>query len=153
LYRLRTRLAQPWRVRGDRNVRHEDKAMDRIEEQQHNQERTANDERKGAHQGGRMRQGEQEEERRRPVDVARLREVGRNLGAQLEEQARKRPYVVLGAAAGMGFIAGSLFGSRLGQAAIAAGMGYVAKNLLEGDVGVERLRENLERLAHERTKG
>jgi hypothetical protein len=32
-------------------------------------------------------------------------------------------------------------------------MGYVVKNVLDGDIGVERLQENLERLAQERTKG
>jgi hypothetical protein len=86
------------------------------------------------------------------VDHARNREVGRNLGAQLGAQARKRPYVMLGAAAGIGFVAGSLFGSRLGQIAIAAGIGYVAKNMLEGEMDLESLRQNIERLAQERGK-
>jgi ElaB/YqjD/DUF883 family membrane-anchored ribosome-binding protein len=87
------------------------------------------------------------------MDMARLREAGRNLGAQLEEQIHRRPYMVIGAAAGVGFVAGSLFGSRLGQLLLAAGMGYVAKNVLEGEIGMDRIQEGIERLAHERTKG
>lgn len=85
------------------------------------------------------------------LDVARLREVGKNLGAQIEEQVQKRPYVVIGAAAGVGFVAGSLFGSRLGQMLLAAGLGYVAKNLLSGDIDVERLQEKLEEISGERS--
>jgi hypothetical protein len=84
------------------------------------------------------------------LEMARLRAAGKNLGAQLEEHVHKRPYVVIGAAAGLGFVAGSLFGSRLGQVLLAAGLGYLAKNVFEGDVGMERIREGLERLAQER---
>ena len=63
------------------------------------------------------------------TEIARLREVGRNLGGQIDEQVRKRPYVGLGAAAGVGFVAGSLLGSRLGQVLLAAGIGYAAKRV------------------------
>ena len=35
------------------------------------------------------------------VDVDRWREVGRNLSTQVEEQIEKRPYMVIGAAAGL----------------------------------------------------
>jgi len=97
----------------------------------------------------RTRQQRQE----RGLDVARLREVGRNLGEQIEEQVQKRPYVVIGAAAGIGFVAGSLFGSRLGQMLLAAGLGYVAKNLIAGEIDVERLKEKLEELSGERSTG
>jgi ElaB/YqjD/DUF883 family membrane-anchored ribosome-binding protein len=86
------------------------------------------------------------------MDMARLREAGRNLGTQLEEQIHKRPYMVIGAAAGVGFVAGSLLGSRLGQLVLAASIGYVAKNVLEGDIGMDRIQEGIERLAHERAK-
>lgn len=102
-------------------------------------------------QGTRIGERERLEEERR-IEMARLREVGRNLGAQIEEQVQKRPYVVIGAAAGIGFVAGSLFGSRLGQVLLAAGLGYVAKNVLSGDIGVERIQEGIEKLAHERAK-
>jgi len=85
------------------------------------------------------------------LDTERLRAVGRNLGAQLEEQARKRPYVVIGAAAGVGFVLGSLFGSRLGQMLLAVGVGYVAKNVLEGDIGFERIQEGIEKMSGERS--
>lgn len=101
-------------------------------------------------EGRRARIGERVRREGEGVDVARLREVGRNLGAQIEEQVNKRPYVVIGAAAGVGFVAGSLFGSRLGQVLLAAGLGYLAKNVLNGDIGVERIQEGLEKLAHER---
>jgi ElaB/YqjD/DUF883 family membrane-anchored ribosome-binding protein len=88
------------------------------------------------------------------IELARLREAGKNVGAQIEEQVQKRPHVVIGAAAGLGFVAGSLFGSRLGQVLLAAGLGYVARNFVEGG-DIDRLREGLERLAREpeRSKG
>jgi hypothetical protein len=94
----------------------------------------------------------QDQTERRGLDVARMREAGRNLAAQIEQQAVKRPFVVIGAAAGVGFVAGSLFGSRLGQVLLAAAGGYVAKNLLEGEIGLKRLQDNLEKLAQERTR-
>jgi hypothetical protein len=84
------------------------------------------------------------------IDIGRLREVGRNLASQLEQHTRKRPYVLLGAATGLGFVAGSVFGSRLGQVVLAAALGYAARNLVEGDIRVDRLGENLEKLAHDR---
>ncbi len=87
------------------------------------------------------------------IDMARLRDAGKNLGVQLEEQARKRPYVVIGAAAGLGFVAGSLFGSRLGQLLLAAGIGYMAKDVFDGEIGMDRIQEGIERLAHEGSRG
>ena len=85
----------------------------------------------------------------RALDPARLAELGRRLGAQIGEQARLRPYAVLSAAAGIGFVAGSLLGSRLGQIALAAGVGYVAKNLIEGELGLELFHQALEKLTPE----
>ncbi|HEX8793430.1 MAG TPA: DUF883 C-terminal domain-containing protein [Polyangiaceae bacterium] len=104
-------------------------------------------------EGSRTQQsrGNREQGDEHGIDVARLREVGKNLGAQIEEQVQKRPYVVIGAAAGIGFVAGSLFGSRLGQMLLAAGLGYVAKNLVGGDIDVERLQEKLEEISGERS--
>ena len=93
----------------------------------------------------------QEQHEEHGIDVARLREVGKNLGSQIEEQVQKRPYVVIGAAAGIGFVAGSLFGSRLGQMLLAAGLGYVAKNLVGGDIDVDRLQEKLEEISGDRS--
>jgi ElaB/YqjD/DUF883 family membrane-anchored ribosome-binding protein len=86
---------------------------------------------------------------RRPLEMDRLREVGRNLGGQIDEQVRKRPYVVLGAAAGFGFVAGSVLGSRLGQVLLAAGLGYAAKRVLGGDFGIERIQAEIEKLTGE----
>jgi hypothetical protein len=86
---------------------------------------------------------------RRPLEMDRLREVGRNLGGQIDEQVRKRPYMVLGAAAGFGFVAGSFLGSRLGQVLLAAGLGYAAKRVLGGDFGIERIQAEIEKLTGE----
>lgn len=88
-----------------------------------------------------------------PLEVDRLREVGRNLAGQLEEQVRKRPYVVIGAAAGFGFMAGSLLGSRLGQVMLAAGLGYAAKRVLGDDFGIERIQAEIEKLTGEAERG
>jgi hypothetical protein len=85
----------------------------------------------------------------RALDPARLAELGRHIGAQIGEQARLRPYAVLSAAAGIGFVAGSLLGSRLGQIAMAAGVGYMAKNFIEGELGLELFQRALEKLAPE----
>ena len=90
------------------------------------------------------------DEQRRRVQFERLRDAGRNLGVQLEEQVHKRPYVVLGAAAGAGLVAGSLFGRRLGQVLLAAGVGYVARNVVGGGFDIDRIQAGLERLAGER---
>jgi ElaB/YqjD/DUF883 family membrane-anchored ribosome-binding protein len=87
------------------------------------------------------------------IRLDRLREVGRNLGGQLDEQVHKRPYAVLGAALGVGFAAGSVLGSRLGQVLLAAGLGYVAKHFLGPDFGIERIQATLERLAAEAERG
>jgi hypothetical protein len=86
---------------------------------------------------------------RLPIEFDRLREVGRNLGGQLDEQVRKRPYAVLGAAAGFGFVAGSILGSRLGQVLLAAGVGYAAKRLLGGEFDLDHIQAGLERLTSE----
>ncbi len=77
------------------------------------------------------------------LEAARLLEASRNLGEQVAEQAGKRPYVVIGAAAGVGFVAGSLFGSRLGQMLLMAGLGYVAKTVLGSEIGVDRIQAGI----------
>ncbi len=85
----------------------------------------------------------------RAIEMDRLRDVGRNLSEQIDEQVHKRPYVALGAAAGIGFVAGSILGSRLGQVLLAAGVGYAAKQLLGGEFGLDRLKAGLEELTGE----
>ncbi|MDP9150344.1 MAG: hypothetical protein M3O36_10440 [Myxococcota bacterium] len=124
------------------------------DEQQQQENHSQREERKVARRAERERsaQGVHAEDRepRGTTEIAKLKEVGRNLGSQLEEQTRKRPYVVVGAAAGLGFVAGSIFGSRLGQLILAAGLGYAAKNVFGGDL----LEEGMGKIAHEqRTKG
>ncbi len=85
--------------------------------------------------------------RRRKIEMARLREVGKNLSEQIDEQVRKRPYVMVGAAAGIGFVAGSFLGSRLGQMLIATAIGFAAKSALEGELSPEMLRARLEKFS------
>ena len=74
------------------------------------------------------------------------------MATQLAEQVEKRPYVAIGAAAGVGFVVGSSVGSRMGQMLLAAAIGYAVKNVIEGDVGVEQIQERIETLTGERTK-
>jgi ElaB/YqjD/DUF883 family membrane-anchored ribosome-binding protein len=119
-----------------------------IDEQQSASEEEAT-RRRGRRRAGIEGAGGDGEGEPRMLDMARLREVGRNLGAQVEEQVHTRPYVIIGAAAGIGFVAGSLFGSRLGQLLLACGLGYLAKNILDGEIGVERLEQGLEKLTGE----
>ena len=90
------------------------------------------------------------------MSLDKIRDVGKNLGEQLETQMKERPYVVLGAVAGVGFVAGSLLGSRLGQVAIALAGGYVVRNMIRGGGGgdVQRLvKEGIDKLTQERASG
>lgn len=113
---------------------------------------TAPHESSSGRSGGRRRRASDDTERRK-LEIARLREVTRNLATQIGEQVGKRPYVVIGAAAGVGFVAGSLFGSRLGQVLLAVGLGYALKNALAGELGVERIQAGLEKLTGEAGTG
>jgi hypothetical protein len=127
-------------------------AMNRTDADERSKQPTGQVERTST--GGEPRQrGEAQESARAKLEMDRLRAAGKNLGTQLEEQVRKRPYVVIGAAVGVGFVAGSLLGSRLGQLIIAAGIGYMARETLEGGPGMERIREGIEQLTGERAQG
>lgn len=91
-----------------------------------------------------------------PLSMDKIRDVGKNLGEQLETQIKDRPYVVLGAVAGVGFVAGSLLGSRLGQIAIALAGGYLVRNMIRGGGGgdVQRfVKEGIDKLTQERSSG
>ncbi len=101
---------------------------------------------------GRAADDDRDAEQRRRVRVARLREAGRNLGAQIDEQIHKRPYAVVGAAAGIGLLAGSIFGTRIGQVLLAAGVGYAAKNIIGGNISIERIQAGIEKLARDEDK-
>ena len=107
------------------------------------------DERKGGWTRSEVGDEGERDEGQPGIDLARLREAGLHARRQFEEQLRKRPYVVLGASAGVGFVVGSVLGSRLGQLIVAAGVGYFAKSVLERDV-VDRLLHEIEKLANER---
>jgi len=80
-------------------------------------------------------------ERRRRI--RELAEVARNLGSQLDEQVHKRPYVLVGSAAVLGFVAGSLLGSRFGQLVLAVSLGYVARNVLGGEIDASSIQANV----------
>jgi hypothetical protein len=130
-------------------------AMNRTDVQERSQQPTGQEQRTstGGETATATGQGSRSREAGRRLEMERLRAAGKNLGTQLEEQLRKRPYVIIGAAAGAGFIAGSLLGSRLGQLLIAAGIGYAAREALEGGTGVDRIREGIEQLTGERSQG
>lgn len=81
--------------------------------------------------------------------IRELAEVARNLGSQIDEQVHKRPYVVLGSTAALGFVAGSLLGSRFGQLVLAVGLGYVARNVLGGEIDVSSIGAGVGKLAGE----
>ncbi len=85
------------------------------------------------------------------LHIGRLGEVARNLGAQLDEQVHKRPYVVLGTTAALGFVAGSVLGSRFGQLVLAVGLGYVVRNVLGGEIDLGALSAEAEKLGSEAT--
>src|SRR5437762_7718190 len=55
------------------------------------------------------------------VDLRKYLDEAKSLGQRLETQMSSRPYVALGAVAGVSFLAGSLLGSRIGQLAVAIG--------------------------------
>jgi hypothetical protein len=74
-------------------------------------------------------------------------EAGRKLAAELEKHLRERPFVVLGAVAAVGFVAGSLFGSRLGQVLAAAAGGYALREALRVGMDMNGIRAGLDRLA------
>jgi hypothetical protein len=65
------------------------------------------------------------------VDIKKYLDDAKSMGKNLESQMTTRPYVVLGAVAGVSFVAGSLLGSRLGQLAVAIGIGYAATHFLQ----------------------
>lgn len=72
------------------------------------------------------------------VDIKKYLDDAKSMGKNLESQMSTRPYVVLGAVAGVSFVAGSLLGSRIGQLAVAIGIGYAATHFLQ-DTDVKSL--------------
>ncbi len=101
----------------------------------------------GVHRSESARSADPRVPRRRKIDIARALEIGRNLGVQIEDQAKKRPFVIVGAAIGVGFVGGSLLGSRLGQMVLAAAIGYGLRNAVGGPT--DPIRTGLGRLAGE----
>jgi hypothetical protein len=82
--------------------------------------------------------------------ILRVKRATKNLARQIEEQIEQQPMVALGAVAGLGFIAGSLLGSRLGQLALAVAGGYALHDMLQKEGGVEKLmKEGIDKLTGE----
>jgi hypothetical protein len=107
---------------------------------------------------GREMEGLDMDEAKRAMD--KLRDVGRNLGGQIETQMQERPFVVLGATLGFGFAAGALFGSRLGQIALALAAGYGLRNLVASEGGIPQgdrvehfVKEGIDKITQDRAKG
>jgi ElaB/YqjD/DUF883 family membrane-anchored ribosome-binding protein len=107
------------------------------------------DMRAGSGQDRKQRARQSSSDAQRRFELGRWREVGQNLSTQIDEQIHKRPYVAVGAAAGVGFVAGSLFGSRLGQVLVAVGFGYFAKTLLGDAASLEAIQAGLEKMTGE----
>lgn len=80
------------------------------------------------------------------ANMKRLVETGRKIGNEAVGHARRRPQLAIGIALATGFVAGSVFGSRLGQVIVAAATGYLVKHALTGDQALEDLRRTLERI-------
>jgi hypothetical protein len=86
-------------------------------------------------------------------NVKRLAETGRRLGNEAMGHARRRPQLAIGVALATGFVAGSIFGSRLGQVMLASAAGYLVKHALSGDSALEEIRLSLERLVDGTRRG
>lgn len=62
----------------------------------------------------------------------------RNVGKGLVDYAKKNPVVVLGAAAGAGFVLGSALGSKVGRIVLTVVAGYAVQSMI-GEHGVQKL--------------
>jgi hypothetical protein len=80
------------------------------------------------------------------TNTKRVLEMARKLGADATAQARRRPQLAIGVALAVGFVAGSVLGTRLGQVLVAGAAGYLIKHVLLGDSALEELRRSLERI-------
>ena len=68
------------------------------------------------------------------VDIKKYLKDAKSLTSRLESQVTERPFVALGAVAGLSFVAGSILGSRVGQLAVAIGIGYAATRIAQINV-------------------
>jgi hypothetical protein len=80
------------------------------------------------------------------ADMKRVLEAGRRIGNDAVGYTRRRPQLAIGVALGAGFVAGSIFGSRLGQVMMAGAAGYLIKHALLGDPALDQMRRTLERM-------
>jgi hypothetical protein len=94
---------------------------------------------KGTHRGGRAAAAR--------VDLDRMKETMRKLGADMLEQTKLHPQIAVGVGVGVGFIAGSILGSRLGQLALVGALGYLARYALGNGVTLEGIKDSLDRMA------
>jgi hypothetical protein len=86
-------------------------------------------------------------EREVKLGLTRVKTAGENVARYV----RENPLAAAGIAAGVGFIGGSLFGTRLGRFLIVLGLGHAAQDILDaafGEGGVRKLvAEELSRVA------
>lgn len=75
-----------------------------------------------------------------------VRSMARDLNAQLATQVREKPYAAIGLAAGAGFVAGSILGSRIAQLGVAAAAGYLARDVMQGSEVGSELRRMVDRV-------
>ena len=68
------------------------------------------------------------------VDIRKYLSDAKSLTSRLEAQVKARPFVALGAVAGISFVAGSILGNRIGQLAVAIGIGYAATRIAQVNV-------------------
>jgi hypothetical protein len=78
--------------------------------------------------------------------MAELREVAGKIQRTVSEQIEKAPYVVPIAAAGAGFIAGTLMASKLTRTLLLVGGGYAVAEFIRSG-GVDKVAGYFERMA------
>ncbi len=65
------------------------------------------------------------------VDIKRVLEAGKSLGATIQESIATQPYAALGVAAVAGFGIGCVLGSKIGRIALGVGVTVVARKIVE----------------------
>lgn len=79
------------------------------------------------------------------IDMDKLMETVRKLGADAIQQTKQHPQIAVGVGVGVGFIAGSLLGSRMGQMLCAVGLGYLIRHATVGN-NLEMIQRSLEKM-------
>jgi hypothetical protein len=69
---------------------------------------------------------------RHGVDLRRVLDEAKSMGERLGTRMSSRPYIVLGAVAGVSFLAGGLLATRIGQLAVAGALGHALTRMFPG---------------------